>query len=71
MYVVFRCPSCGRYLYAKEKNKTRECPCNKTVKIKQAKKVQKTEDRKKASELVRKLQEKEHGKPFFGRFKDE
>ncbi len=71
MYVVFRCYSCGRFLYTKKENKTRKCPCGKKIKLKKAKKLGETEDRKKAAEAVRELQEKEFGEPRFERYKNE
>ncbi|PTD93592.1 DUF1922 domain-containing protein [archaeon SCG-AAA382B04] len=70
MYVVFRCTDCGRFLYTKESNKTRKCPCGKVVKIKKAKKITEVQNGKEAGEIVRKLQEKEYGEPFFGRYKE-
>lgn len=58
-------------MYTKKSNKTRKCPCGETVSVRKAKKIEETDDRKEATIMVRKLQEKEKGKPFFGRFKDE
>ena len=68
-YIVFQCYNCGRYLYTDKTNKTRSCPCGKTVKIKKAKKIGKTKTDKEARKAIQKLQEKKSDKKGFFKYK--
>lgn len=56
MLIIFRCRKCGRYLYAREGVKTRECYCGHRNNMKKVLAVGKAEDEMQASEMVRKFQ---------------
>ena len=56
MYLVFRC-DCGRVLSANEANKTRKCPCGKTIKISSRRILTKVEDSKDVPYIVQEFQD--------------
>ncbi|RLI81411.1 DUF1922 domain-containing protein [Archaeoglobales archaeon] len=56
MYLVFRCRKCGRYIYARDSNKTRKCVCGYTNSLNRVLVVAKVEDERLAAELVRQKQ---------------
>lgn len=68
MYRVIRCSNCDQFTYAREGQKTRKCPCGKTINLRTAKTYKRTKDERAAGEAVRKLQEEVHGKPEFRRY---
>ena len=65
MYVVFRCPVCGRHLYAFAQNKTRRCVCGRTITLGKVAVLVRCADEREAGEAVRRLQASGKGEPFF------
>ena len=60
MYAVVKCYKCGKYLLAKMDQKTRKCPnCNSQLQLIKTKKIAYSETAKEASDLIRKLKEKD------------
>jgi hypothetical protein len=64
MYVIFRC-DCGRVNYAKKGVITRKCVCGKNLKVSGRRILADADDRREASEMVRKLQEEIYGEAYF------
>ena len=56
MYLVFRC-DCGRVLSAYETQKTRKCPCGKTLKVKSRRVLARVEESKDVPTVIQRLQD--------------
>lgn len=65
MYLVIRCNACGRFIYAKESQKTRACPCGQKMLVSKMRIYACVDDERKAGDAVRFFQEKEFGVPHF------
>ena len=59
MYVIIKCRKCGRYLYADQDNKTRQCVCGAVIKLKNAVVYDSAATEREAGDKVRALQEGE------------
>jgi len=65
MYVVFRCPGCGRHLYASVENKTRRCVCGRSINVRGVVVLARCDDEREAGEVVRRFQAPDGEEPEF------